>query len=282
MHPFHEKLQQRWPHSLLCVGLDPDWKKMPEPIRAMRGKTVKKVYEFLTRIIDATHGEVCAFKLNTAFYMAFRPDGLRLLDWVVQYIRRHYPGIPIIMDAKDADIGNTNAGYIKAYIEGRIAVFDAITIPPYMGGESLRPFFEHAETYFFVLCKTSNPGSGEFQDEKLESGRLLYEQVAFNATRHWSKHDNIGLMVGATYPEELQRVRAIAPNVIFLVPGMGAQGGEPEKMVPAAVDAENQGVVINAGRSVLYPSDGPDYPERSLAAAADHRRAINLGKAARV
>lgn len=212
-------------NSLLCVGLD-------------QGEL-----EFNQKIIDQTHDLVCAYKPNFAFYEALGTKGWENLQKTVEYLRTFHPGVVTIADAKRADIGNTNAGYIKSIFDD--LGFDAVTVNPYFGREALQPFLDRVNKGIIVLCKTSNPGSGEFQD-------LVWEKVARNVVAEWNKNNNCLLVIGATYPDELARVRQIVGDMTLLVPGIGAQGGDVEKTVKAGLNSKKAGMIINSSRGIIF------------------------------
>lgn len=251
-------------NSLLCVGLDPDAAKLPS--------SQKSYFEFNKAIIDATAGLVCAFKPNSAFYEAQGAAGIEQLKQTCDYIREQYPDIPIILDFKNGDIGNTNnyyAAFAFAYLD-----VDAITIQPYQGKAALQPFLDHTDKGIIVLCKMSNQGSGEFQDLQV-NGRKLYQQVAENVAKDWNVNGNCLLVVGATYPEELARVRKLVGEMTLLVPGIGAQGGDVEATLKAGLNPDGKGLIISSSRSILYASDGEDFAEAAAAAAGRQRDEIN-------
>lgn len=244
--------------SLLCIGLDPD----PELIPGV------DVLEFNKAIIDATRDLVCAYKPNLAFYEALGVAGLAILEKTIRYI----PGdIPVIGDAKRGDIGNTARAYARALFS--VLGFDAATVNPYLGFDSVEPFISYQDKGVFVLCRTSNEGAVDFQDLKTD-GRPLYETVAHKA-REWNAHDNIGLVVGATYPEELRRVRSICPEMCLLIPGIGAQGGSLGTAVSYGVDARGERAIINVSRQVLYASREEDFARAARAVAEKLRKEIN-------
>ena len=248
--------------SLLCVGLDPDPSLMP----------LADIFEFNRCIIDATADVVCAYKPNMAFYEAAGLDGLKALLRTVEYVP---DGIPVISDAKRGDIGNTARAYARSVFEG--FGFDAVTVNPYLGKDALDPFFEYADRGVFVLCRTSNPGARDFQDLPVRLGEdemPLYQAVALRA-REWNTRGNVGLVVGATYPDEIARVRALCPDMPFLVPGVGAQGGDLEAAVRAGLDVRGRGVIVNVSRQVLYASKGPDFADAARLAAEKARDDIN-------
>lgn len=237
-------------NSLVCVGLDPDMDKLPEEFKTKENALI----EFNKSIINATHDSVCAYKPNSAFYEVFGADGIRQLKETCDYIRDNYPLIPIILDYKRGDIGNTNQKYAEFAFE--YLGVDAVTLQPYQGGKALQPYFDYQDKGIIILAKTSNEGSDEFQNLQLE-GRPLYEHVAEKAVNEWNENENIGLVAGATYPQELARIREIAgEETPILVPGIGAQGGELEPMLRAGLNSQNKGLLINSSRAIIY-SDNP-------------------------
>lgn len=236
-------------NSLLCVGLDPDFDKIPEQFK----KSAQPLFEFNTSIIDKTYDLVCAYKPNTAFYEARGADGIAELKQTCDYIRENHPDIPIILDAKRADIGNTNNGYAQFAFEYLGA--DAITIQPYPGSAALQPFLDIFDKGIIVWCKASNPGSGEFQDLHVSGGLSLSEYIAEHVVRKWNTNNNCLLVVGATYPEELVKIRKIVGDMTLLVPGIGAQGGDVKKSVEAGVNSKGAGMIINSSRGVIFAPD---------------------------
>jgi orotidine-5'-phosphate decarboxylase len=263
MMGFLEKLLKaaRTNESLLCVGLDPD----PELMPAGMG-----VLEFNRAIVDATSDLVCAYKPNLAFYEALGTEGLRALEKTVTHIP---DTIPVIGDAKRGDIGSTARAYARALFE--TLGFDAATVNPYLGYDSLEPFIEYQGKGVFILCRTSNAGSVDFQDLVLSGksagveggGRPLFEVVALKA-REWNALGNVGLVVGATYPEELRRVRQLCPEMPLLIPGIGAQGGDPASAVRYGVDARGEKAIISSSRQIIYAYPGGGEKGGDFAAAA--------------
>ena len=248
--------------SLVCVGLDPDLDKMPQQLK----QSEKPLFEFNKSIIDATHDLVCAYKPNSAFYEALGADGIEQLQDTCIYIKTEYPDIPIILDFKRGDIGNTNAKYAQFAFEYLEA--DSITLHSYQGGQALLPYLEYKDKGIFILAKTSNEGSGEFQNLEV-GGKPLYEYVTEKAVKDWNKNGNVGLVAGATYLEELKRIREIAgEDTPILVPGIGAQDGDLEAMLRAGLNAKGKGLIINSSRGIIY-SDDPKQ------AAADLKAQIN-------
>jgi orotidine-5'-phosphate decarboxylase len=264
---FREKqlVASRANRSILCIGLDPDPELMPGV----------DVFRFNREIIDATSDLVCAYKPNLAFYEALGIDGLRALEKTVAHVPK---GIPVIGDAKRGDIASTAKAYARALFD--VFGFDAVTVNPYLGYDSVSPFIDHADKGVFVLCKTSNPSSGDFQESlvsvpsDIESAMPLFEQVALKA-KHWNTRGNIGLVVGATYPGQLKRVREICPGIPLLVPGVGAQGGDLASTVRHGVDPNGENVIISCSRAVLYASRGEDFAEAARGEALRLRDRIN-------
>ncbi len=239
-------------NSYICLGLDLDPKKMPSDSTL----SIKSMYEFAMNIVEATKDHVCAYKPNIAFYEHLGHDGLSLLESIVNRIPDN---IPIILDCKRGDIGNTASFYAEAMFERMNA--DWVTLSPYMGYDSMRPFLEYEDKGIFVLCLTSNSGSKDFQLLDV-GGKPLYEIVA-EKVDYWNKENNCGLVVGATNPEQLKELRVIAKEMPLLIPGVGAQGGSLEKSLLYGTDNFKKLAVINVSRSVLYASNGSDYAEKA-------------------
>ncbi len=245
--PFFDRLAERIERidSVLSVGLDPDPARLPEDLR---DRDLPR-WAFNRRIIDATHEHAAVFKPNAAFYED--PEGWRALEETIAYA--HGKGVPVLLDAKRADIGNTTRRYADLVDPDRDGpAADAITVNPYMGGDSLQPFLANETAGVFVLCRTSNPGGSDLQDLPLETGEPVYERVAALADL-WNDHGNVGLVVGATQPEELEALREIVPDLPFLVPGIGAQGGDAEPAVEYGL-AEGVGL-INSSRGIVFAGD---------------------------
>jgi orotidine-5'-phosphate decarboxylase len=262
---FIEKLTNatRKNKSLLCVGLDPDPELMPDRV---------DVFEFNKAIIDATSDLVCAYKLNLAFYEALDDEGLDALKRTMTHIPND---IPVIGDAKRGDIGNTAKAYAKAILSN--LNFDAATVNPYLGFDSIEPFIQYANKGVFILCRTSNAGALDFQSLhcKAESGyRPLFEIVALKAS-HWNTHGNIGLVIGATYPEELRLIRKSHPTMPLLIPGIGAQGGELESAVRYGVNSKGEKAIISSSRQIIYASREKDFAQAARRAASELQDQIN-------
>ena len=260
---FAEKLTRicRKNDSLLCVGLDSDWHKLPRRFQKRRQPQLS----FNRWIIRQTAGLVCAYKFNLAFYEARGSQGWQELKQSVDFLRQCCPGTVTIADAKRADIGSSNEAYAEAIFDN--LGFDAITLHPYLGGRALRPFLKRKNKGCFILCHTSNPGARELQE--LESGgKPLWQTVAEKASRQWNRRGNCMLVVGATYPRQLAEVRKIVGGMTLLVPGIGAQGGNLKKTMKAGLNSRGLGMNINSSRGIIFASD----PE---AEAEKLRRAVN-------
>lgn len=254
---YHElRATQEAGGKFLCVGLDTDLAKLPESCKG-RGAQ-ETLFAFNRAIIDATKDIAGSYKPNTAFYEAHGEEGVAALRETIAYLHEQAPEIPVILDAKRADIGNTNAGYIASSFEYFGA--DAVTVHPYLGSEALAPFLERKEKGVFVLCRTSNEGAGEVQD-MLVDGEPLYRRIARLVSEKWNTNGNCGLVVGATYPKELAEVRSTVGEMPILVPGVGAQGGELESSVRAARSARDGDCIISLSRAILYASQGEDFAE---------------------
>lgn len=253
----------------LCVGLDPDIEKIPKSINGTN--VVEKMLKFKRAIIDATHDIVGVYKPNSAFYEAYGAEGIMILRDTIEYIQQTAPDIPVILDAKRADIGNTNKGYVTATFDYLGA--DAITVHPYMGGEALAPFFARKEKQVFVLCRTSNVHSDGLQDLMVDE-KPLYMHLARMAVEYWNGNENCGLVVGATYPKELATIRDIVGDMLILIPGIGAQGGNLTESVRAAKNSNGDGFIVNVGRSIIYASSDTDFAQAARVEALAFDSAI--------
>ena len=253
---FAERLRaaERANGSLLCVGLDPDPSRFPG---AWRGDS-SRIFDFCARIVDATHDLVIAFKPQIAYFAAHRAEAQ--LERLIAHIRRAAPDVPVILDAKRGDIGDTAQQYAHEAFERYGA--DAVTLSPLMGFDSIEPYLRWRDHGLILLCRTSNPGGADLQAQRLESGDLLYEHIARLAAGAWNRQGQLGLVVGATYPAEIARVRELAPTLPLLIPGVGAQGGDAAAAVRAGWRAENgvtvAPIVVNSSRAVLYASGAAD------------------------
>jgi len=242
--------------SLLCVGLDAEFDKIPARFLS----TEFPQFAFNQWLIAETAEYTSAYKPNMAFYEARGSQGIAELQMTMEYLQTRYPDIVTICDAKRADIGNTNQGYVTSIFDQ--LGFDAITLHPYLGSEALAPFLKRDDKACIILCRTSNPGAGEFQD-LITAGRPLWQAVAEKVSSHWNTNGNCMLVVGATYPDEMQKIRISAPDVTFLVPGVGAQGGDVHAVVAAGLDAYGKGLMINSSRGIIF-SDDPALAARTL------------------
>ncbi len=260
-----QKFESKWNEGkFVCVGLDSDLDQIPLSIRDREVQKHEVMFAFNKAIIEATCDIVGSYKINSAFYEAEGDAGIYALEHTVWYLKKEYSDIPTILDAKRGDIGNTNNGYVKSAFD-HLGV-DAITVSPYLGEDSLRPFLDQKDKLIIVLVKTSNPGSGEFQDLKLESGSKLYEYMASEMVK-WNKNGNIGIVVGATYPEELASIRKTVGDIPILLPGIGAQGGEVGSTVKAGLDSNKQGIMVHSARGIIFASNGPDFAQAARTAA---------------
>lgn len=253
--------------SLLCVGLDPDPRQMPD--------SFKDVASFNKAIVDATHDLVCAFKPNLAFYEALGIPGFEALKATVEYIRQKAPGVVIIADAKRGDVGNTAEAYARAMFE--TWCFDAATVNTYGGLDTLQPFMRYPGRCILLWCRSSNPGAGDLQDLKVGSnGRdvPLYQHVAWLSTKLGGQ-TQVGLVVGATYPREMEIVRRVCPSAPILVPGIGAQRGGLQASVSNGVDARGRRAIFSSSRQVIYASRGSDFAQKARDAAMRIKEQIN-------
>jgi len=247
--------------SLLCVGLDPDPAEMND----------RDIADFCIAIIDATIDLVSAYKPNLSFYEAHGSAGYAALERIVDHVNGR---VPVLGDAKRNDIGNSARFYAKGLFE--TMGFDAITVNPFLGRDSLQPFLDYEDKGVFILCRTSNPGGADLQGLNATYDGVpmpLYEAVA-HLSNSWDTNGNIGLVTGATYPSEAQKIREICPDMPFLVPGVGTQGGELESALSATLDADGGGVLVNSSRGILYASNGPDFADAARAAAESLRTQI--------
>lgn len=259
---FFEKLEarSRAVDSLVCVGLDPDYRK----------HNVEDLASFNRAIIEATAPYAACFKPNIAFYEQFGISGLEALEDTIDSIPED---IPVIGDVKRGDMGNTAEAYARAMFEQW--GFGAVTVNGYQGSDAVAPFLAYEDRGVFILCRTSNPGSREFQEQVLQNGRMLYQHVALTATS-WGP--NVGLVVGATAPAELRDVRALVPNTPLLIPGVGTQGGKPDDVIRSA-GYQHGKMVVNASRSIMYASEGPGFAEAAGKAARQLRDELRAAAA---
>ena len=271
MSGFVEQLTRAWKRSdsLACVGLDPDIERLPRHIAAQPSP----IFHFNKAIIDATADLVCAYKPQFAHYAACEAEDQ--LERTIEYIHQAHPGVPVILDAKRGDVGNTAERYaIEAF--GRYGA-DAVTVNPYLGSDALEPFLRHADKGVVILCRTSNPGARDLQDLMI-GARKLYQVVAELAAQRWNSRGNCLLVVGATYPGELAEVRALVGDMPLLVPGVGAQRGDVAQVVQSGETAQGTGLIISSSRAILYASSGEDFAGAARAATQQLRGEINSSR----
>jgi orotidine-5'-phosphate decarboxylase len=263
---FHDQLRRSWSasRSLLCIGLDPDPARMPAPVEGADDAA----WRFCRAIVDATADLVCAFKPQIAYFASQRAEDQ--LEQLCEHIRGEHPDVTLILDAKRGDIGPTAEHYAREAF-GRYGAH-AVTVNPYLGGDSVVPYFAHGGGVL-ALCRTSNPGSGDLQLLDC-GGRPLYVRVAEIVAGDWAQHGDCGLVVGATYPDELGVVRGVVGDLPILVPGVGVQGGDPATVTRVGRSADGTGLIVNSSRSILYASSGEDFADAARAAAIAARDAL--------
>jgi orotidine-5'-phosphate decarboxylase len=268
---FTEMLAQaaRRNHSMLCVGLDPEPAKFP----ARWVGDVSRLHEFCARIVDATKDLVCAYKPQIAYFAANRAEAQ--LEQLIAHIKRVAPDVPVILDAKRGDIGSTAEQYAREAFERYQA--DAVTLSPFMGFDSIEPYLRYADKGAILLCRTSNPGGADLQQQKLLDGTFVYEHIARLAEHEWNRNGQLGLVVGATFPQEIAHVRALAPTLPLLIPGIGTQGGDAQASVKAGWRSHAP-IIVNSSRAILYASAGDDYADAARAAAEQTRETLNAAK----
>jgi orotidine-5'-phosphate decarboxylase len=271
---FMEQLADIWDRndSLVCVGLDPEIERLPASIAG----EPSPIFQFNKAIIDATADLVCAYKPQFAHYAAYEAEDQ--LERTIDYIHRTYPGVPVILDSKRGDVGNTAERYALEAFERYHA--DAVTVNPYLGGDSLEPFLKHEDKGVIILCRTSNPGARDIQDLQVGAAgtRKVYHVVAELAAHKWNARGNCMLVVGATYPRELAEIREIVGDLPFLVPGVGAQGGDVAQAVQNGRTKSGTGLVISSSRAILYASSGVDFATAARAATSTLRDQINAAR----
>jgi orotidine-5'-phosphate decarboxylase len=285
VRPFRDRLEAAWARndSLVCVGLDPEIESFPRAIQS----GAAPILEFNKAIIEATADLVCAYKPEFAHYAAYGAEDQ--LQRTIEYIHRHHPDIPVVLDAKRGDVGNTAKRYAIEAFERYGA--DAVTVNPYLGIDSLEPFLAFEDRGTFVLCRTSNPGARDLQDLAVAGSnpsrasspvRRLYHVVAELAAASWNSRGNCGLVVGATYPAELGEVRAIVGDMPVLVPGVGAQGGDIEQAIRLGRARTGCGLLLSSSRAILYASSGEDFAQAAREATQSLRETINRHRQAAV
>jgi orotidine-5'-phosphate decarboxylase len=275
---FTERLRSAWSTSgsLVCVGLDPDPSRFPSSL----GRDAKAIESFCRTIVAATGDLVCAFKPQIAYFAAHGAE--TALERLCEHVRDEHPGVVLILDAKRGDIGDTAEMYAREAFDRYGA--DAVTVNPFLGTDSLEPFFARRDRGTIVLCRTSNPGSGEVQAMRANQagqngdGEPVYEAIARRAADDWSKRASIGLVVGATQPNELAHVRRIVGDLPLLVPGVGAQGGDAATVVRNGATPDGTGLIVNSSRAILYASGGDDFATAARAATSSLRDALNAAR----
>jgi len=269
---FNQQLQSAWASqgSMLCVGFDPHPKRLP---LSLQGKP-EGIFEFCREIADATADLVCSFKPQFAYFASQRAEAQ--LEKLIKHLKDKYPHIPVILDSKRGDIGSTADHYALEAFERYGA--DAVTVNPYMGFDTIEPYLKHAGKGVIVLCRTSNPGGSDLQFLNVNSGEPLYLHIARLASQKWNSSGQISLVVGATFPEEITKVRAIIGDMPLLIPGIGAQGGDIDATVKAGsiAGAPGTGMIINSSRAILYASSGSDFAQAARAVAQSTRDALRI------
>jgi orotidine-5'-phosphate decarboxylase len=272
---FNQQLQSAWASqgSMLCVGFDPDPKRLPP---SFQGKP-EGIFEFCREIADATADLVCSFKPQFAYFASQRAEAQ--LEKLIKHLKNQYPHIPVILDSKRGDIGSTADHYALEAFERYGA--DAVTVNPYMGFDTIEPYLKHAGKGVIVLCRTSNPGGSDLQFLNVDSGEPLYLHVAKLASQQWNSSSQISLVVGATFPEEIAKVRAIVGDMPLLIPGIGAQGGDIDATVKAGCipNVPGSGMIINSSRAILYASAGNDFAQAARTVAQSTRDALRSAAA---
>jgi orotidine-5'-phosphate decarboxylase len=271
MSGFLQKLREAWrlSGSLVCVGLDPEIERFPRHV--LEGPS--PIFQFNKAVIDATHDLVCAYKPQFAHYAAYEAEDQ--LERTIEYIHKTYPHLPVILDAKRGDVGNTAERYAIEAFERYGA--DAVTVNPYLGSDSLEPFLRHADKGVIILCRTSNPGASELQD-LVVNGRKLYQVVAQLAAQRWNTRGNCLLVVGATCARELAEVRELVGDMPLLLPGVGAQGGDVGEAVARGQTAAGDGLIVSSSRGILYASAGEDFARAARAATERLHTQINASR----
>lgn len=255
-------------NSLLCIGLDSDIEKIPNHLL----EKGEPLFEFNKELIDKTFDLVCCYKINIAYYSATGTKGIQSLIKTIDYIHREYTSIPVILDAKRADIGSTSEQYVKEVFD--IIGADAATVNPYLGFDAIEPFLKRGGKGIIILCRTSNPGASDFQDLKVEQ-KPLYLKVAEKIAQWHQQYGNCLMVVGATWPNELKKIREIAPEMFFLVPGVGKQGGDLQKTLENGLAKNKSGLIIHSARAIIYSSNKQNFAATAREKAKELRNEIN-------
>lgn len=267
---FLDKLEKsiQTKNSLLCIGLDTDFEKLPQTVR----QSHNPVFAFNKEIIDRTYDLVCVYKIQIAYYSALGIRGYEMLEQTLHYLTNNYPDIPLILDAKRGDIGETSEKYVQEVFE--TFEVDAVTVNPYMGKDSVLPFLKRRDKGIIILCRTSNKGAEDFQSLTID-GEELYLKVAREAVKWNSEFGNCLLVIGATWPEDMKKIRDIAKDMFFLVPGIGKQGGDLEGTLKNGLREDKSGLIIHSSRSILYASSYANFAEEARMEATQLRNKIN-------
>lgn len=271
---FLADLKRNWrkKNTLLCVGLDSEFERIPKFLF----KQKEPLFSFNKAIIDATYDSVCSFKIQYAFYGALGEKGISALRKTVDYIKSEHPEIPIILDAKRGDIGNTARAYAAEVFD--VFGVDAVTLNPYLGKDAFEPFLALKDKGAIFLCRTSNPGASDFQDLKTTykgKARPFYQVVALKVAKEWNSNGNCCLVMGATFPRELKIIRELVGDVPFLIPGIGAQGGDLVKTVKNGIDSQGAGMIIHSARGIIFASQDKDFAQKAREEAEKLKDEIN-------
>lgn len=267
---FKDKIKDRIKinNSLVCIGIDTDVAKIPQHLL----NDEEPIFSFNRSIIDATYNLVCSYKLNIAYYAGVGISGLAMLQKTITYLHHKYPDIPVILDTKRADIGSTASHYAKEVFD--VFSADAITVNPYLGSDGIEPFLEYKDKGIIVLCRTSNKGASDFQD-LLAENEPLYLHVAKKIVEWNKKNDNCLMAVAATWPDELKKIRELAPEMFFLVLGIGAQGGDLEKTLEYGLTKEKSGLLIHSARAIIYASNARNFADKAREETQKLKEQIN-------
>lgn len=272
---FSKLLKNRWNNSntLLCIGLDPDYPKIPHFIKRKYKSISEQLFEFNKSIIDATQDLVCCYKAQYAFYASFGQEGLLALQKTIAYIQHQYSNIPVILDSKRGDIGNTAVHYAIESFD--IFKADAMTINPYLGFDSLEPFLKYKDKGIIILCRTSNKSAQDFQDIVDKKSNLPLYQLVAQLAKQWNINQNISLVIGATYPDEMKQVREfVGDEIPFLIPGLGAQGGKPKDIING-FNKNKTGIMANSSRGIIFASNKENFAKKARKEAMKLKDEIN-------
>lgn len=275
---FINVLRDNWKenNSLVCVGLDSEYGKLPQFLQKKYKTKAESILAFNREIVNVTFDLVCAFKIQYAFYGALGGEGVYALRKTVGYVNKKYPKIPVILDAKRGDIGNTAQAYTTEVFD--VFGVDAVTLNPYLGRDAFEPFLALKDKGAIFLCRTSNLGAGDFQDLRTNykgKARPLYQTVALKIAKDWNSNGNCCLVMGATFPEELKIIRDLVGNMPFLIPGIGAQGGDLEKTVENGIDSQGEGMIIHSARGIIFASQAENFAQTARQKTLELKEEIN-------